>query len=135
MSSVRTPARAAPLAALAALLAAAFIGRAVISADGSWVVSESLGFVVTGRFEAATPPQPGEGAPSASEAATVHSKYGLFPSLVPLPFLAVAWPLRGMIGGRGLDAAVSLTWTAGVALAALGFVRLARALRPGASLW
>ncbi len=135
MSGVRTPARAAPLAALAALLAAAYIGRAVISADGSWVLSETLGFVVTGRFEAATIPQPGEAVPSARELSAVHSKYGLFPSLVPLPFVAAAWPLRGAIGGRGLDAAVSLTWTAGVALAALGFARLARALRPGASLW
>lgn len=128
-------ARAAPLAALAALLAFAFIGRAVISADGSWVLSETLGFFVTGRFEAATIQQPGEEAPSASEAAALHSKYGLFPSLVPLPFVAAAWPLRGVIGGRGLDAAVSLTWTAGVALAALGFARLVRSIRPGASLW
>ncbi|MGZ6988196.1 MAG: hypothetical protein ACXVH0_04470, partial [Thermoanaerobaculia bacterium] len=40
----------------AGLLALAFIGRAVISADGAEVVSVTLGFFVTGRFEAATLP-------------------------------------------------------------------------------
>jgi hypothetical protein len=127
--------RIAPGLALVALLAGAFIGRAVISADGSWVLSETLGFLVTGRFEAATIQQPGEVTPSSSEAAAVHSKYGLFPSLVPLPFAAAVWPARGAVGGRGVDAAVSLTWAAGVGFAALAFVRLVRALRPEASLW
>ncbi len=129
--------RAAPLLALAALLSAAYIGRAVISSDGAEVLSETLGFLVQGRFEAATlPPQEttdaGERAPWTEP---FHSRYGLFPGLLPLPFAAAAWPLRDLIGARGLDASIALTWATGVALCALGFVRLARAFRPEASGW
>ena len=129
--------RATPFLALAALLSAAYIGRAVISSDGAEVLSETLGFLIQGRFEAATLP-PQETADPVERARwpqPFHSRYGLFPALLPLPFTAAAWPLRDLIGARGLDASIALTWATGVALCALGFVRLVRALRPEASGW
>ncbi|HEV8268930.1 MAG TPA: hypothetical protein VGR00_11865 [Thermoanaerobaculia bacterium] len=110
------------------LLAAAFIGRAVISIDGAEVVSVSLGLFVTGRFEAAM-------LPSADllPVPAFHSHYGLFPSLLPVPSLAVAWPLRAFLGGPGLDGFVALTWAAGALLAAIAFHRLASVFREGLS--
>ncbi|HMA28519.1 MAG TPA: hypothetical protein VKS23_01535 [Thermoanaerobaculia bacterium] len=115
----------------AGLLGLAFIGRAVISSDGAEVVSVAPGFFVNGRFEAATLPT-GDVLPIPS----LHSHYGLFPSLLPVPFLAVAWPLRHGLGAAGLDGAVALTWAAGALLCALAFTRLARVFRPDASpLW
>jgi hypothetical protein len=126
--------RRAPLlaaASYAGLLALAFIGRSVISSDGAEVVSVTLGFFVTGRFEAATLPTA-----DLLPIPSLHSHYGLFPSLLPLPFLAVAWPFRGWLGAAGLDGVVALTWATGAVLCALGFVRLARVFRPGTSaLW
>jgi hypothetical protein len=115
----------------AGLLVLAFIGRAVISSDGAEVVSVTLGFFVTGRFEAATLPTA-----DVLPIPSLHSHYGLFPSLLPLPFLAAAWPLRHWLGAAGLDAAVALTWAVGALLCALAFTRLARVFRPDASpLW
>ena len=115
----------------AGLLAFAFIGRAVISSDGAEVVSVTLGFFITGRFEAATLPTT-----DILPVPSLHSHYGLFPSLLPLPFLTAAWPLRRWLGAAGLDAAVSLTWALGALLCALAFARLARVFRRDASpLW
>ncbi|MFI5120116.1 MAG: hypothetical protein ACHQM4_06860 [Thermoanaerobaculia bacterium] len=115
----------------AGLLALAFIGRAVISTDGAEVVSVTLGFFVTGRFEAAMLPTA-----DVLPIPSLHSHYGLFPSLLPLPFLAAAWPLRHGLGAAGLDGAVALTWGAGALLCALAFTRLARVFRPDTSpLW
>ncbi len=59
--SSRSPARVRrgrllAAASYAGLLALAFIGRSVISSDGAEVVSVTLGFFVSGRFEAATLP-------------------------------------------------------------------------------
>ncbi len=126
--------RAAAAATLGLLLATAFIGRAVITPDAAEVLSETLGFLVQGRFEAARPPGPAT-ADDPSRVLAFHSKYGLFASLVPLPFAAAAWPFRARLGPVGFEAVVGLTWTAGVILCALAFVRLVRALEPGASLW
>ncbi|HQR47287.1 MAG TPA: hypothetical protein PK598_14900, partial [Thermoanaerobaculia bacterium] len=124
MSTSRTPARFAPHLALVALLGVAWIGRAVNSSDGAEIVSETLRLFVQGRFEAATLPAPATADPfeQARRPPAFHSRYGLFPSLVPVPFTAAAWPLRGRIGARGLDAASALTLASGVALAALAFV-------------
>ena len=126
--------RAAAAVTLGLLLATAFIGRAVISSDGAEVLSETLGFLVQGRFEAARVPDP---VPPAQpwHSREFHSKYGLFASLVPLPFAAAAWPFRAGLGPAGFEAVVALTWTAGVLACALAFVRLVRALEPGASAW
>lgn len=119
---------AAATALLAALLAFAWIGRAAVSSDGAQVLSETLGFLITGRLEAA---QPG-----ADGALALHSKYGPFPCLLALPFVAPAWELRDSLGSRGVEAAVSILWAAGAAFAAVGFLAVVRALRPGASpLW
>jgi hypothetical protein len=112
-------------ALLAVALAFPFIGRAVNTSDGAEVVSETLGLFVEGRFTYAKL--------SSGQPASEHSMYGLFPSLLPLPFLTAGWPFRGSIGAPALDALVSLTWLTGTLLAALGFLRLARTLRPGAS--
>jgi hypothetical protein len=115
----------------AVLLAFAFIGRSVISSDGAEVVSVTLGFFVRGRFEAATFPG-GDLLPIPS----LHSHYGLFPSLLPVPFLAAAWPLRKWLGAPGVDGVVALTWAAGALVCAVSFARLARAFRSDASpLW
>ena len=116
------------------VLAAAFGGRAVTTADGAEVVSETLEILVSGS-PAPVPPGGAE-VLQRFPAGARPSKYGFFPSLVPLPFAAAAWPLTGWLGGSGLDAAVSLTWAAGALLSALGFLSLARRLRPSTSaLW
>lgn len=112
-------------ALLAVALAFPFIGRAVNTSDGIEVVSETLGLFVEGRFAYARLPS--------GQPASEHSLYGLFPSLLPLPFLTAGWPFRGSIAAPALDALVSLTWLTGTLLAALGFLRLARILAPGAS--
>ena len=110
------------------LLFAAFIGRSVISSDGAEIVSVSLAFLVQGRFEAAMLPTD-----DLLPTPAFHSHYGLFPSLVPLPFLTPVWPLRTLVGAPAVDAAAALVWLAGATLAALGFLRVARSLRPGTS--
>lgn len=120
------------LALTLALLASAWIGRAAISSDGAEVLSDTFGLLVTGRLESATvPPQTED--PMYPEPHPFHSRYGVAPSLLAVPFLAPVWPFRTTIGAAGLDAAASLTWAAGAGLAAWAFLRLARALRPRAS--
>lgn len=123
-------------AATAGLLAFAFIGRAVLSADdGADMMSDTLGFLVQGRFECASIPPAGPD-PYVAPPPPFRSRYGLLPSLVPLPFLAPVWPFRRALGAAAVDACAALTWAAGALLAALAFHRLARALKPGASpLW
>ncbi len=65
-----------------------------------------------------------------------RSRYGAWPSLLLVPFLVPAWTFRASVGSAGLDAAAALTWSVGAGLAAWGFLRLARVLRPDASpLW
>ncbi len=115
-------------AVLAALLLAAFIGRSAISSDGAEILSVSLGFLVQGRFEAAMLPTA-----DLLPVPAFRSHYGLFPSLVPVAFLGPVWPIRKALGAPAVDVAAALTWLAGAALAALGFGRVARSLRPGAS--
>ena len=115
-----------------ALLAAAWIGRAAISSDGAEVLSDTFGLFVTGRLESATVP-PRTIDPMYPAPHPFRSRYGAAPSLLAVPFLAPAWPFRRAIGAAGLDAAAALTWAAGAGLAAWAFLRLARALRPGAS--
>lgn len=100
----------------------------MISADGAEIVSVSLAFVVQGRFEAAMLPTD-----DLLPVPAFHSHYGLFPSLVPLPFIVPVWPLRTLVGAPAVDAAAALTWLTGAALAALGFLRVARSLRPETS--
>ncbi len=116
------------------LLAFAFIGRAAISADGAEMLSEALGLFVQGRFEMANPPP---GPPHPGETLFVsppfQSRYGLFPSLLHVPMLAVVWPVRSLLGPSGLDMAVGVTWALGAGLAALAFRALVRRLVPGAS--
>jgi hypothetical protein len=130
--------RARLLAILAtlALVAFSFVGRAVLSADdGAEMISDTLGFLVQGRFESASIP-PATPDPFLPPPPAFRSRYGLVPSLVPLPFLAVAWPFRRALGAAWVDASASLTWAAGAILASLAFLRLARALRSSASsLW
>ena len=119
------------VAALVVVTAVPFIGRAVISSDGAEVVGEALGVVVNGDFSfGRTPLPPGD---AMVTGAPFHSMYGLFPSLLPLTFLAPAWPFRLALGAPLLDAVVSLTWWLGTFLAALAFLALARTLSPGAS--
>ncbi|MFI5182484.1 MAG: hypothetical protein ACHQPI_13945 [Thermoanaerobaculia bacterium] len=133
----RAPCRArlSAVFATAVLLAAAYIGRAVISSDGAEVIADSLGLMVTGRLEAATIP-PASIDPFFPPSPPFRSRYGAFPSIALLPVLALAWPFRGALGARGLEAAVALTWTCGAALATWAFLRLGRALRRDASaLW
>jgi len=99
------------------------------------MIADTLGFLVQGRFESASIP-PATPDPFLPPPPPFRSRYGLFPSLIPLPFLAVAWPFRRVLGAAAVDASVSLTWTAGSVLASLAFLRLARALRSSASpLW
>jgi hypothetical protein len=123
-------------AMMLAVVGLAFIGRSVLSADdGAEMMSDTLGFLVQGRFESATLP-PTSPDPFLPPAPPFRSRYGLFASLLPLPFLGVAWPFQQYLGAAGVDAAASLTWAAGALLAALAFLRLARTLQPGASpLW
>ena len=129
--------RALALLATLALVAVAFIGRAVISADdGAEMMADTLGFLVQGRFESATIPPSGPPDPHVPPPPAFRSRYGVFPSLVPLPFVGTAWPFRRTLGAAGVDACASLTWAAGAVLAALAFFRLARELRPDVSpLW
>ena len=129
--------RALALLATLALLVLAFIGRAVISADdGAEMMADTLGFLVQGRFESATIPPSGPPDPYVPPVPAFRSRYGILPSLVPLPFVGTAWPFRRTLGAAGVDACASLTWAAGAVLAALAFFRLARELRPDASpLW
>jgi hypothetical protein len=129
--------RALALLATLALVALAFIGRAVISADdGAEIMADTLGFLVQGRFESATIPPSGPPNPNNPPGPAFRSRYGILPSLVPLPFVGISWPFRRTLGAAGVDACASLTWAAGAVLAALAFFRLARELRPDASpLW
>ncbi len=120
------------LALTLGLLAAAWIGRAAISSDGAEVLSDAFGLFVTGRLESATVP-PETIDPSYPAPHPFRSRYGVAPSLLAVPFLAPAWPFRRAIGAAGLDVAAALNWAAGAGLAAWAFLRLARALRPGAS--
>ena len=124
-------------ALLAAVIGFAWIGRSVTTIDGAIVVSDSLSFLVNGRFEAAPPETTARTLPSGDrQEPAVKSQLGLFPSALVAAFLAPAWPVRGVLGARGLEAAAALTWAAGVVLSAVGFLRLARVLRPGLSpLW
>jgi hypothetical protein len=131
------PRRALALLATLALIAIAFIGRAVISADdGAEMMADTLGFLVQGRFESATIPQAGPPNPYLPPVPAFRSRYGILPSLVPLPFVGAAWPFRRTLGAAGVDACASLTWAAGAVLAALAFFRLAQELRSSVSpLW
>jgi hypothetical protein len=113
------------------ICASAFVGRSVNTSDGAEVVSESLGLFVQGRSGFARIPAPGPAAPDSVQ--PTHSKYGLFPSLLPLPTLGPAWLLRRLIGAPGVDGLTALTWSIGTALAGLAFGALVRALRPGAT--
>lgn len=116
---------------LVAASAAAFIGRGVISADGIEVVAVTLGFFVDGKFEAAMPPTA-----DLLPVPPFSSHYGIFPSFLPVPFLAPAWPFRTQLGARGLDAFIASTWAAGAIAAAWSFYRFSRRLCPGLSpLW
>ncbi len=121
-----------PMLLVLVLLAAAFIGRAVISSDAAEAISDTFGLLVTGRLEAATIPAAG---PEIRRAYAFRSHYGVFPSLLLLPFTAVPWALRGVLGATGLDAGIALVWAAGALLAVLGFRRLVRVLAPTASPW
>lgn len=123
------------LGATLGLLALAWVGRAATSSDGAEVLSDTFGLVVRGRLESATAP-PERVDPYFPAPHPFRSRYGALPSLLPAPFLAAAWPFRAALGPEGLDAALSLTWAAGAALAAVAFLRLVRALEPRASpLW
>lgn len=114
----------------AALLAAAFVGRSVVSSDAAEAISDTFGLFVTGDLGAATPPPTTIGYRSTYP---FKSHYGVFPSLLLVPFTALPWVFRGSLGGTGLDAGIAVTWTVGALLAALGCLRLMRVLRPGAS--
>lgn len=85
-----------------------------------------------GRFEAATIPA---AVPGPRNAFAFRSHYGIFPSLLLLPFTTVPWALRGVLGAAGLDAGIALAWTTGALLAVLAFRRLARTVAPEASPW
>lgn len=125
-------------ALLVLVLALAFVGRSVTVIDGALVISDTVGFLVKGRFQAASAPtvQPVvEGQPAYTPPAD-HSQYGLYPSLLPLPSLALVWPVRASAGPRVVESFAAFTWALGAALCALAFLRLARVLSPGASpLW
>lgn len=114
----------------AALLAASFVGRAVISSDAAEAISDTFGLLVSGELGAATTP------PAALDDRSSYafkSHYGVFPSLLLVPFTALPWAFRRFLGGTGLDAGIALTWTAGALLATLACHRLMRVLKPGAS--
>lgn len=111
------PARAAAIVTVL-LLAAAFIGRSVISWDAAEAISDTLGFLIQGRFEAAKLPSAELGPESAF---AFRSHYGLFPSLLLLPFTAVPWAFRRVLGPTGLDAGIALAWATGALLAVCRF--------------
>ncbi len=123
--------RGAALTLLALVCALPFIGRSVSTADGAEVVSESLGLFVEGGFGYGRMPPPDGSAPDVAPAH--HSKYGLFPSLLPLPGLGAGWSLRRVFGAAGIDVLTAFTWAAGALLAGLAFGRLVRVLRPDAT--
>lgn len=104
----------------------------MISSDAAEAIADTFGFLVNGRFEAATIPAAGPGPRSAF---AFHSHYGIFPTLLLLPFTSLPWALRGLLGAAGLDAGIALAWTTGALLAVVAFRRLARAVAPGASPW
>ena len=122
--------RMAPILALLVVVAVPYVGRSVTTVDGAEMVSESLGLFVQGHFGLGRMP-PSDASPS--EEAPYHSKYGLFPSLLPLPTLAPAWWARDVIGAPAVDGLIALTWSAGVFLAGLAFGALVRQLRPDAT--
>lgn len=124
------------LGATGALLACAFTGRAVTSADdGAEMMSDTLGFLVQGRFESATVP-PEALDPRLPPPPAFRSRYGIICSLVPLPFVGAAWPFRRYLGAGAVDACAAVTWAAGAVLAAIAFYRLARSLKTDLSpLW
>lgn len=124
--------RVAALALTLLLLAGPFIGRAVVSSDGAEVLAETLGLFVTGRLEAPTTP-PEYIDPFFPPAPPLHSRYGFFPSLLLVPFVAAVWPLRGALGPACVDAGIALAWPVGTLLLCAAFVRLVRALEPEAS--
>ncbi len=140
MSRRRTaiPRRARLVAGLgiAALVGFAFIGRAVLSADdGAEMMSDTLGFLVQGRFESASllPTSPD---PFLPPPPPFRSRYGIAPSLLLLPFAGAAWAFRGVLGAAGTDAVAATAWATGAVLASLAFLRLARTLKPDSSpLW
>ena len=119
------------LLALCFAIALPFVGRSVTTSDGAEVVSESLGLFVDGAFGYGRGPAAAGSAPE--EAPPRHSKYGLFPSLLPVPGLGAGWLLRRFVGAAGVDALTALTWAGGVFLAGLAFGRLVRVLRPDAT--
>lgn len=123
--------RRAPILLLLVAVALPFIGRSVTTVDGAEMVSESLGLFVQGHFGLGRMPPADASAPES--APPFHSKYGLFPSLLPLPTLGPAWWLRAFIGAEAVDALIGLTWFFGVFLAGLAFGSLVRALRPDAT--
>lgn len=122
------------LVAAVALLAAAFIGRAVNSADdGADMMGDALGFLAQGRFESASIPP--DHVDPYYVPTSLKSRYGILPSLVCLAFLGPAWLVRAGAGAGFVDGCAALTWAAGALLAALAFHRLARSLSPAASPW
>lgn len=128
------PSRARAWAAAAALflvLASAFIGRSVVTSDGGEMVSEALSLVITGELSMARIPSPGD--PPQGGPAQYHSRYGVLPSLLTVPAVAVGWTFRKTLGPSGVEAVSALTWALGALAAAVAFLRLARALSPRAS--
>lgn len=104
----------------------------MISSDAAEAISDTFGLLVQGRLEAATIPS---AVPGPRSSFAFRSHYGVFPSLLLLPFTAIPWALRHAIGAAGLDAGIALAWTTGALLAVLAFRRLARAVAPGSSPW
>ncbi len=121
------------LLALCVAVMLPFVGRSVTTSDGAEVVSEALGLFVGGGFGyGRIPPLDGPGS-TPEMAPPHHAKYGLFPSLLPLPWLGAAWPLRRTVGAAGVDALTAFTWAGGVTLAGLAFGWLVRVLRKDAT--
>ena len=90
------------------LLLFAFVGRAVISSDAAEVISDTLGFLLTGRLSAPSMP-PLFPNPAVPPALPFRSHYGVYPSAFLVPFCALPWALRDVLGAAGLDAAISMT--------------------------
>lgn len=104
----------------------------MISSDAAEAIADTFGFLVQGRFEAATVPAEG---PGPRNVFAFRSHYGIFPSLLLLPFTALPWAVRHVLGAAGLDAGIALAWTTGTLLAVVAFRRLARVVAPGSSPW